>query len=175
MTPGTAGRRFGRVWEVRRRTPRRANLPGAPGRPDGPHVAPRGPTRPPISSPAPNTPSPRPGAGWGATAAPEGTPGAIYLTGRVCWPAGERFPPAVRWLTADAARRANCRPSVPNGAAGGVVYLFAGRVVHTRREDWEPTRGVPMNRILGEVCAGLAVARDADAEIRLGEEFRTFT
>ena len=135
------------------------------------HAAPHAP----ISSPAPNTPSPRPGAVWGATAAPEGTPGAIYLTGRVCWPAGERFPPAVRWLTADAARRANCRPSVPNGAAGGVVYLFAGRVVHTRREDWEPTRGVPMNRILGEVCAGLAVARDADAEIRLGEEFRTFT
>ena len=78
----------------------------------------------PISSPARQTPSPRPGAVWGATVPPEGTPGAVYLTGRGCWPAGERFPPAVRWLTVDAARRVDCRPRLPHGAAGVIVYLF---------------------------------------------------
>ena len=61
---------------------------------------------------------------WGATVPPEGTPGAVYLTGRGCWPAGECFPPAVRWLTVDAARRVDCRPSLPRGAAGVIVYLF---------------------------------------------------
>ena len=63
---------------------------------------------------------------WRAAVAPEATPGAAYLETRGCWPAGERLPASVRWLPTEAARRGDCRPSLPSGAAGCVVYRFAG-------------------------------------------------
>ena len=61
---------------------------------------------------------------WRASVAPEGTPGAAYLTRRGCWPAGERLPASVGWLPSEAALRVDCRPSLPRGAAGVIVYLF---------------------------------------------------
>ena len=64
---------------------------------------------------------------WRASAAPEQTPGARYVVERrKAWPAGERFPASVRWLPAESARRVGIRPQLPPGAAGCVVYLFAG-------------------------------------------------
>ena len=71
-----------------------------------------------------HNPSDLPAHVWRASVAPEGTPGAAYLTRRGCWPAGERLPASVGWLTVDAARRVGCRPSLPRGAAGVIVYLF---------------------------------------------------
>ena len=73
-----------------------------------------------------NNPSDLPARVWRASVDPEGTPGAAYLTGRGCWPAGERLPASVRWLPREAARRVGCRPSLPSGAAGVIVYRFAG-------------------------------------------------
>ena len=70
------------------------------------------------------TPTPLPARLWRASAAPEQTPGARYLEQRGVWPAGERFPASVRWLSAESARRVGVRPQLPNGAAGCVVYRF---------------------------------------------------
>ena len=64
---------------------------------------------------------------WRASAAPDGTPGARYLVERrKAWPAGERFPASVRWLPGDVARGVGVTPRLPRGAAGGLLYLFAG-------------------------------------------------
>ena len=72
-------------------------------------------------------PSDLPARLWRAAAAPEQTPGARYVVERrQAWPAGERFPASVRWLPGDVAREVGITPRLPPGAAGGVVYLFAG-------------------------------------------------
>ena len=72
-------------------------------------------------------PSDLPARLWRAAAAPEQTPGARYVVERrKAWPAGERSPASVRWLPGDVAREVGITPRLPPGAAGGVVYLFAG-------------------------------------------------
>ena len=64
---------------------------------------------------------------WRAAEAPEQTPGARYVVERrKAWPAGDRLPASVRWLPGDVARRVGVTPRLPRGAAGCVVYLFAG-------------------------------------------------
>ena len=72
------------------------------------------------------SPSDLPARLWRAAAAPEQTPGARYLEQRGVWPAGARLPASVRWLPGDVARRVGVSPPLPRGAAGCVVYLFAG-------------------------------------------------
>ena len=73
---------------------------------------------------APAATSPElPAAVWRAAAALRAQPGATYLTARGLpgpWPV------SVRWLPAESARRVCVRPPLPRGAAGCVVYLFAG-------------------------------------------------
>ena len=71
-------------------------------------------------------PSDLPARLWRAAEAPEQTPGARYLEQRGVWPAGERFPASVRWLPCNVARLVDVRSPLPTGAAGCVVYLFAG-------------------------------------------------
>ena len=99
-------------------------LVGEPARHVAPHAT-NARAGTPTLTPTP-TPSPLPARLWRASAAPEQTPGARYLEQRGVWPAGERLPASVRWLPTEAARRGDCRPSLPSGAAGCVVYRFAG-------------------------------------------------
>ena len=93
---------------------------GEPARHVAPHHAP-------TARPAAPPPSDLAARLWRASAAPEQTPGARYLVERrQAWPAGERFPASVRWLPGNVAREVGITPRLPRGAAGGVVYLFAG-------------------------------------------------
>ena len=72
------------------------------------------------------SPTPHPAcriAFWRASEALQAQPGAAYLTRRGL--AVDPWPAAVRWLSAEAARRVKLRPSLPAGAAGAILYHFA--------------------------------------------------
>lgn len=70
---------------------------------------------------------PRPGAVWDASVpAVPGTPGHAYLVSRRLVASGVELPGSVRWLPVAAARRCECRPVLPAGAAGVLVYRFNG-------------------------------------------------
>ena len=76
---------------------------------------------------ATQTTSELPERAWRASRPVDGTPGVLYLTTRGAWPASERLPVAVRWLTGESARRVNLHPSLPAGAVGvgAILYRFA--------------------------------------------------
>ena len=59
---------------------------------------------------------------WRAGVEADGTPGAVYLAGRGCWPGPVA---ALRWLPAVEAARIGLRPRLPDGAAGALLYRFA--------------------------------------------------
>ena len=60
---------------------------------------------------------------WAASVSADRTAGAVYLTGRGAWPAGERLPASVRWLPATSAACLQPR-RLPSGAAGALCFLF---------------------------------------------------
>ena len=59
---------------------------------------------------------------WRAGVEADGTPGAVYLAGRGCWPGPVA---ALRWLPAVEAARIGLRPRLPDGAGGALLYRFA--------------------------------------------------
>ena len=65
---------------------------------------------------------------WDAASEPSGTPGARYLiVTRHVWNEDVQLPPAVRWLSRDAAEtlKRELWPPLPEDAAGALVYRFA--------------------------------------------------
>ena len=82
-------------------------------------VTPRRTTAAPQAQPPPDLPD----RVWRASEALQAQPGAAYLARRGL--AVDPWPAAVRWLSAEAARRVKLRPSLPAGAAGAILYHFA--------------------------------------------------
>ena len=65
---------------------------------------------------------------WAAASEPSGTPGARYLIDtRHVWTEDVQLPPAVRWLSRDAAEtlKGELWPPLPEDATGALVYRFA--------------------------------------------------
>ena len=122
-------------------------------------------------APATQTAGPLPGAVWRASGTADGTPGAVYLTGRGCWPDGAALPASVRWLSADAARSSGLRPALPIGAAGCLVYRFAdGPELETGAAQVEAVDGAG-----GRVSFGTAGKRPSVGGSRFNGAARVFT
>ena len=85
-------------------------------------------TAPSVAEQAPAEPqSPLPGIVWSASVSlPVDGPGHRYLVRRGVWAAGEPVPGPVRWLSASAAARVECRPVLPAGSAGAILYRYGG-------------------------------------------------
>ncbi len=100
-------------------------------------------------------PDPRPARVWAAAVRLDPSqPGFAYLADRRrVIDRARPAPPAVRWLPARRAAAAGCRPALPPGAAGALVYRFAGPLEsETRAVQVEAV--LPGGRAAAFRCAG---------------------